>query len=318
LRNTDHNFFLRFIIFAVLVFLIGSCQTKSAENQQMNSAANQADSNLDRLRSAIEATKPFFTPLPTPGPNDWLASFHEPGQTFAEYIQSNPTTPTLERKTIYVLPLGNFSPRQNKVIAVASGYLKAFYGLPIKTLGPQAIKRPLQIKNSRTNAISKKEQIRTGYILDEVLRPMLPSDGAALIAFTNEDLYPDNSMNYVFGQASLENRVGVWSLYRLDTKSDIRTFLLRTIKIAAHETGHMFSMHHCTAFNCVMSGSNHLSETDSHPIDACPECMAKVCWFSKVSPAERYKRLAEFCRNNGLDKEADEFDAKLSAVKSLD
>ena len=51
--------------------------------------------------------------------------------------------------------------------------------------------------------ISKKEQVRTGYILDDVLRPMLPGDAAALIAFTNEDLFPDSSMNYVFGQASL-------------------------------------------------------------------------------------------------------------------
>jgi archaemetzincin len=146
---------------------------------------------------------------------------------------------------------------------------------------------------------------------------MLPNDAAALIAFTNEDLYPDNSMNYVFGQASLENRVGVWSLYRLDDRADQKTFLLRTIKIAAHETGHMFSMHHCTAYNCVMSGSNHLAETDSHPIDACPECMAKVCWFSHIAPAERYKRLAEVCRKNGLIREAAEFDKKFDAVRDI-
>ena len=59
-------------------------------------------------------------------------------------------------------------------------------------------------------------------------------------------------------------------------------FLKRTLKVAAHETGHMFSMRHCTKFECVMSGTNHLAETDRRPIDACPECTAKICWFSDV------------------------------------
>jgi len=265
----------------------------------------------------MAAVKPFFSPLPVPGPSDWLATFHEPGQTFDEYLNSNPTVPTEERKTIYVLPLGKFNDGQKRVIAITSLYLEAFYGLNVKALPQQTIKRPLRIKDGRVNAISKKEQVRTGYILDDVLRPMLPTDAAALIAFTNEDLFPDSSMNYVFGQASLENRVAVWSLYRLDDNADSRTFLLRTIKIATHETGHMFSMHHCTAFNCVMSGSNHLRETDTHPIDACPECMAKVCWFSHLTPAERYQRLEKVCRENGLAKEADEFKKKYEAVRDI-
>jgi archaemetzincin len=66
-----------------------------------------------------------------------------------------------------------------------------------------------------------------------------------------------------------------------------------------------------------MSGTNQLDETDYHPLDACPECMAKICWFSHVSPAERYKRLAEFCRQNGMKQEAEEFEKKYSAVKGV-
>ena len=41
--------------------------------------------------------------------------------------------------------------------------------------------------------------------------------------------------------------------------------------VIAHETGHMFSMRHCTKYECLMSGTNHLNETDRRPIDACPE-----------------------------------------------
>ena len=176
-----------------------------------DSSSSKEDPRALELLAAMAAVKPFFSPLPAPGPADWLSSFHESGQTFTEYLNSNPTIPTDQRKTIYVLPLGKFTEKQKQVIAITSAYLEAFYGLSVKGLPEQLIKRPLKIKDSRTNAISKKEQVRTGYILDDVLKPMLPSDGAALIAFTNEDLFPDSTMNYVFGQASLENRVGVWS-----------------------------------------------------------------------------------------------------------
>jgi archaemetzincin len=306
----------RVLIFTFFLTLTG-CGGGRVETSANDVATQTPDLRPPELVAAMKAVEPFFDHLPQPGPTDWLASFKEPGQTFEEYLNSNPTVPTAERKTIYVLPLGNFTPDQDKIIEITGGYLEAFYGLPVKRLPQQAIKRPLRLKDSRVNPYDKKEQVRTGYILDDVLKPMLPADAAALIAFTNEDLYPDDTMYYVFGQASMENRVGVWSLYRLDWHADFATYLSRTIKIATHETGHMFSMHHCIAFNCVMSGSNHLMETDSHPIDACPECMAKVCWFSHISPADRYKKLADFCRANGMSKEADEFEKKWKAVSDL-
>jgi hypothetical protein len=45
--------------------------------------------------------------------------------------------------------------------------------------------------------------------------------------------------------------------------------------------------------------------------------MAKICWFSHVSPAERYQRLEKICRDNGLLKEADEFENKYEAVRNI-
>jgi archaemetzincin len=146
--------------------------------------------------------------------------------------------------------------------------------------------------------------------MEKVLEPAIPNDAVALIAFTNEDLFPDESMNYVFGQASLENHVGVWSLARLGDNTDERTFLKRTLKVAVHETAHMFGFKHCTKYECVMSGTNSLAETDRRPIDACPECMAKICWMTNTGPEDRYKKLAAFCQKYGLAKEADEFNKK--------
>jgi len=124
-------------------------------------------------------------------------------------------------------------------------------------------------------------------------------------------------MNYVFGQASLEDRVAVWSLSRLGERTDQTTFLKRTLKIAVHETAHIFGFKHCTKYECVMSGTNSLAETDRRTIDACPECMAKICWMTNTSPRERYEKLAAFCQRYGLTIEAEEFKRKAAAVSQV-
>ncbi len=302
---------------ALLLAFSLSCSESSTNNASNIAAAREAKKELKDLRAAMKKVEPFFRPMGKPGPNDWLAHFQEKGQTFDEYLEEDPTLPTAERHTIYVQPIGQFTKEQAKVIKLAAGYIKAFYDLPVKELSAKRLDKSLRIKDHRIVDYPKHRQVRTGYILDEVLKPVLPNDAAALIAFTNEDLYPgDENMFFVFGQASFADRVGVYSLFRLDDFADNDTFLRRTLKIAVHETGHMFSMRHCTKYECVMSGTNHLAETDSRPVDACPECMAKACWLSDITPADRYKRLADFCRRNGLQNEAVDFEKKMNAVKS--
>lgn len=302
------------IFFLCLIAVTCACSSPPKSPASNMSEAREAKKEVQELRSAMKKIEPFFKPMGKPEAYDWLGSHTEPGQTFDEYLDSDPTKPTKERTKIYVLPLGTFTAQQKEIIATTAGYLAAFYDLQVETLPNKALPQKLGKEDSRYNEFLKRRQVRTGYIMDALLKPMLPGDAAALIAFTNEDLFPDDTMSFVFGQASMEYRVGVWSLARLEFKADRATFLRRTIKIAAHETGHMFSMRHCTKYECVMSGTNHIGETDRRPVDACPECMAKVCWLSDIPAAKRYEKLAGFCRNNRLQKEADEFGRKMKAV----
>ncbi|MEQ1606851.1 MAG: archaemetzincin [Pyrinomonadaceae bacterium] len=299
------------ITLVILAAFLISCSKPDDKPASNMSAAREAKKERAELRGNIKKIEPFFKPMGKPANYDWLASHNEPGQTFEEYLDADPVKPTKERQKIYVLPLGTFNAKQKRIVDVTADYLAVFYDLPVEKM-PE---RPLvtSYPNMRQNKLTKTRQIKTPYILNDILKPMLPGDASALIAFTVDDLYPDETMNYVFGQASLENRVGVWSLARMDDNTDERNFLIRTLKIAAHETGHMFSMRHCKKYECLMSGTNHLAETDGRPIDACPECTAKICWLSDVDQAERYQKLADFCRKNGLQKEADEF-VKKSAV----
>lgn len=91
--------------------------------------------------------------------------------------------------------------------------MRAFYSLPVKLnsvkpLGnvPTDKKRLVKYRNNL--------QILTSHFTDDMLPKMLPDDAASLIAFTNYDLYPEATWAFVFGQASLDKRVGVWSLYQ--------------------------------------------------------------------------------------------------------
>lgn len=309
----------------ILAFVLGlisifsaSCVSKNEQPDNLQVTENSEQKRISvspEYQSLIQKLEPFFEPMNPPEPDEWLATFKENGQTFEQYINQNPTLPTEKRQTLYIQPLGKFDAKQLRVINQTAEFLGIFYDLPIKTLPVKKFDKPLSMKNTRNNPYSRQEQVRTGYILDEILKPILPDDAAALIAFTNEDLYPDKNFNYVFGQATLENRVGVWSLYRLQEGTSDNIFLLRTLKIAAHETGHMFSIHHCAKYECLMSGTNHLGETDSRPVDACSECTAKIVWMRKQNPSERFKKLSAFFNREGLGALGENFSKKAEAVR---
>ena len=310
------NSVIRVVVVSVL-FLSALAASCNLNNDVANSAKPGSVISKDpELAAAMKAVEPFFTPMGKPQPGDWLASHPEAGQTFNEYVNSKPNIPTADRRTIYILPLGKFNSTQQKIITEPREYMQAFFGLPIKTLPQQSLPKKITANDERMKGYPARRQIRTGFIMDKILKPAIPNDAAALIAFTNEDLFPDESMNYVFGQASLDDRVGVWSLARLGEKTDQTTFLKRTLKIAVHETAHMFGFKHCTKYECVMSGTNSIDETDRRPIDACPECMAKIYWMTNTKAEDRYEKLAAFCRKYGLAKEAEEFKRKAAAARN--
>ena len=265
-----------------------------ADEPVSNSAATTAlDPKVEDLKKQRDTIVPFYKPMHIES-GDWLDSQHESGQTFEEYIISNPTLPTAERKTIYVQPIGTFTQPQRNAIRLTAEYMRVFYNLPVKLNADRQIGNvPAHLQ--REIGYPKNLQIRTTYFIDEVLPKLIPGDAAAFIAFTNVDLYPGDTWHFVFGQASLEKRVGVWSLYRLSKGSKL---IDRTLKISLHEVGHMFGMRHCIKYECLMAGTNHLAETDRRPLDNCPECMAKVAWAMNYDPARRYKNLAAFWKKN--------------------
>jgi len=125
------------------------------------------------------------------------------------------------------------------------------------------------------------------------------------------DLYPDPSWNFVFGQASLRERVGVYSFARYDPAfyGEIRKegyqklMLKRSLRVLSHETAHMFGLQHCIFYRCALNGSNHLQESDSRPLHLCPVCLRKLQYGIGFDVLERYRGLARFCGEVGLSEE---------------
>ena len=284
---------------------------------QSGTGQPQSQSNVKRLKEAASKIRPLHSTMKPTQPGDWLESHPEKGQTFDQYLKSRPVKLTRKRNTLYVLPLGEFSDRQREIIDLSAEFLGIYFGCKTKTLETLSLDEAIPAKARRVHPSWGVRQIKSTYVLDEVLPARLPDDGAALIAFTSSDLYPADNWNFVFGQASLRNRVGVWSIYRNgDAETEFKLCLRRTLQTATHETGHMFSIAHCIAYECNMCGSNNRAESDRRPLYLCPECVAKVWWNTKSKPKPRFKKLAQFCQKHGLEETAKFYLKSLAALES--
>jgi archaemetzincin len=108
--------------------------------------------------------------------------------------------------------------------------------------------------------------------LKEVEREM----GDRVLGVTEHDLCVP-SLNFVFGEADLEDRVAIISLRRLSQEfygltEDMDRLEERAIKEAVHELGHTYGLGHCSNPLCVMHFSNSLLDTDIKKVSFCPQC----------------------------------------------
>ncbi len=251
---------------------------------------------------------------------DGLANHEEPGQRVDEFVRSSPNVPDRRKNKLYLMPIGDSDRDAGPPIAKLAEFARAFFGLETAIL-PRLDLRRTPVKRRRlagTNA----EQVLTTDVL-ALLKRRLPDDAFALLGVTMADLYPAPEWNYVFGQASLRDRVGIYSFVRYDSaRSGERVqdgaglLLRRSCQILAHEGGHMFGIQHCIWYRCVMNGSNHLPEFDSQPLHLCPVDMRKLQWSVRFDPVERYKRLLAFYERERFRSESDWLRPRLKMLET--
>lgn len=259
----------------------------------------------------------LFKPMGKPQPGDWMAEHPEPAQSFQDYVALGPNIPTQGRHTIYVAAVGPMAAKERDRLTALREYMELYFTLPVRA-GPDLGVKDVTFRDRAMFGRTLRQYLSTD-ILSKVLRPALPRDAYCLQGVAMVDLYPEPSWNFVFGQALLTERVGIYSLVRFypaflgqpDGPEGEALGLRRSLATLVHETGHMFGVAHCQKYECVMNGSNSLAESDRRPIHLCPECLRKFRWNTGFDILKRYEGLRAFYAERGMKAEAEWVERRL-------
>ncbi len=86
----------------------------------------------DELPPEFRRLLPLHKPLPEPRPGDWLDRHKEPGQTYGEYLASEPVRADRQRRIIYLQLIGDFDQHQQRVLDLTADYMRAYFQLPVR------------------------------------------------------------------------------------------------------------------------------------------------------------------------------------------
>lgn len=308
----------------LLLLLVQACSDAPASQRQEARGnpftARDSWAPDPTARTLREALEPLHTRLGLPRPDEWRANVVEYGQTYGEYLASDPVRAVAPRRVLYLTTLGPLADDEREAYEEVAEFLGLFYGLEVKEAPPLALE--VVPPGARRPGSLGTEQLLTTYILGEELPRLLPRDAAVLVALTDSDLWPGEGWYYVFGQGTWYDRVAVCSFHRLwkARRGQVPrgAFLVRALKLVTHETGHNFGMRHCGLYECLMDGSYHLGELDRHPLELCPLCLTKLMHATGVDPLERFRNLETFALEHGLEQEAILYRRSLIALEALE
>lgn len=263
------------------------------------------------LRRALD--EQGFSPIPRPGPHDWLTSHPETGQTFAAFLAGHPLAPGQAWHTLYLQPLGRFHTGLEPPLDLLSRFAAAFFSLEVVTLPAIAVTGV----TARINRYAGERQLLTRDLLGLLARQR-PGTACCVVGVTMDDLYPDPAWNFVFGEASPRDQVGVYSFAQYLPAGEGGTaasLLRRCCMVLAHETAHLLGIAHCVFYSCLMNGSNNLTESDSRPLHLCPVDLRKLQHSTGFGVVARYRCLRAFAREAGLTEEARWLTAQLLYIE---
>jgi archaemetzincin len=145
---------------------------------------------------------------------------------------------------------------------------------------------PVNIREGRLDLSEFYDPGRRQYDGNKLLRAVdqiYSDDTIKTIGLFNVDLFIP-ILTFIFGQAFLNGRTGIASVYRLGNErygiiKDDEVTLERFGKEIIHETGHTFGLIHCHAPVCVMRSSTYAEDIDQKEAAFCPACRSGVRSF---------------------------------------
>ena len=171
-----------------------------------------------------------------------------------------------EKGSVWLVSLGKV-PQQ--VLDLAAGYIDTYLHRRPKILpAMDAPRYAYDHIRFQYNALTIIETLKSEFV----------GENEKVLALVEVDLFIP-IFTHVFGEAELDGKCALVSLYRLKKAEDGTSvswpvFSERLAKVALHELGHLYNLLHCTDENCLMRFASGLKEMDAVPLAFCRYCEA--------------------------------------------
>lgn len=142
---------------------------------------------------------------------------------------------------------------------------------------------PVLIKEGHLDLSDFYNPARNQYDANKLLKEIdtnFSCDKSKTLGIFNVDLFIP-ILTYIFGQAFLNGRTGIASMYRLSNErygmiKDDDLLVSRFKKEIIHELGHCFGLIHCQNPTCVMRSSTYVEDVDQKNRHLCSRCRAQL------------------------------------------
>ncbi len=168
---------------------------------------------------------------------------------------------------------------QQSITLISFGYFGKHFLEKIAEAVQLEFKVPVNFRESRLDLSEFFDPGRRQYNGDKILHAVESSstpDNLKTMGLFSVDLFIP-ILTYIFGQAFLNGKTGIASLYRLSNErygieADEKVLLERFTKEVIHELGHTFGLIHCMSPNCVMRSSTYVEDIDQKYRNFCHSC----------------------------------------------
>ena len=171
-------------------------------------------------------------------------------------------------ENIFLIPFGYFEKGLLEMVAME---VEREFSLPVKTKeGHLDLSEFYDPARRQYNGTMLLEKIDSGFA----------SDSDKIVGLFNVDLFIP-ILTYIFGQAFLNGRAGIVSIFRLSNeryglKTDEKILVDRFRKEIIHELGHMFGLTHCYDSTCVMRSGTYVEDIDQKNHTLCSKCRSQI------------------------------------------
>jgi len=171
----------------------------------------------------------------------------------------------------------------HNIILISFGYFEEDFIQSIAETVIHEFNLPVNVREGHLDLSEFYDSGRRQYngtkLLTEV-DSLYASDGNKTLGLFSVDLFIP-ILTYIFGQAFLNGRTGIASIYRLSNEryginTDNKLVLDRFQKEVIHELGHTFGLVHCYNPTCVMRSSTYVEDIDQKNAKFCPKCYKEI------------------------------------------